>query len=179
MEIRRAKIEDAAQIQAIFSYYVLHSVATYYLDPPPIGHFTNKIERSLNDNRFPFFVAAQNDKILGYAYGSEYRVQAGYHGTIEDSVFIHPEFQKMGLGKRLLEALVDECRQLEYRVMVAIFGSGREVLPGTFKLHESFGFREVGRLIGVGEKFGQILDTPILQLDLTNGNSEHINIKSD
>jgi len=62
--------------------------------------------------------------------------------------------------------------------MVAVFGSGRDVLPGTFKLHEIFGFREVGRLLGVGEKFGQRLDTPILQLDLTNMNSEH-NVKAN
>ena len=50
--------------------------------------------------------------------------------------------------------------------MIAVFGSGTNELEGTFKLHESFGFREVGRLIGAGEKFGKILDTPILQLDL-------------
>ena len=173
MEIRRANIKDATQIQAIFSYYVLHSVATYYHDPPPIDLFTHKIERSLTDERFPFFVAAQNEKVVGYAYGSEYRVLAGYDSTIEDSIFIHPDYQKMGLGKLLLGALIDECKRLEYRVMVAIFGSGRDELPGTFKLHEGFGFREAGRLIGVGEKFGKVLDTPILQLDLRSINSEY------
>ena len=178
IDLRRAKIEDAAQIHAIFSYYVIHSVSTYYYDPPPIEVPTSKIERSIKDERFPFFVAVQDDKILGYAYGSEYRVYAGYHGTIEESIFIHPEHQQKGLGKLLLGTLIDECKRLEYRVMVAVLGSGRDVLPGTFKLHESFGFREVGRLLGVGEKFGRLLDTPILQLDLTSMNSEH-NVKAN
>jgi len=174
VELRRAEVEDAAQIQAIFSYYVLHSVATYHCDPPPIEVFTSKLERSINNERFPFFVAVEGDSILGYAYGSEYRVFDGYSGTIEDSIFIHPQHQRKGLGKLLLGALIDECKRLKYRVMVAVFGGGRDILPGTFKLHESSGFREVGKLLGVGEKFGQILDTPILQLDLTTMNNERI-----
>ena len=167
MEIRRAKVEDAPQIHAIFSYYVFNSVATYYYEPPPVETFKSRIERSITDERFPFFVATENDKIVGYAYGSEYRALPAYHKTIEDSIFIHPDHQKRGLGKMLLGALIDECQRLEYRTLIAIFGAGRDVLPGTFKLHESFGFKEVGRLIGVGEKFGRMLDTPIMQLDLT------------
>jgi L-amino acid N-acyltransferase YncA len=90
----------------------------------------------------------------------------GYHYTIEDSVFVYPDNQQRGIGKALLGALIEECRRIKYRTMVAVFGAGRDVLPGTFKLHVSFGFKEVGRLIGVGEKFGKTLDTPILQLDL-------------
>src|SRR5271155_3050119 len=168
LHLRRAKIEDASQVHCIFTHYVLNSVATYYNDPPAVDHFKAKIERSVTDERFPFYVAVQNDNtILGYVYGSEYRVLAGYNRTIEDSIFIHPDHQQCGLGKMLLGALIDECKRLEYRRMIAVFGSGRDELPATFKLHEDFGFKEVGRLTGVGEKFGKILDTPILQLDLT------------
>jgi L-amino acid N-acyltransferase YncA len=168
VHIRRAKIEDAIQVHAIFSHYVLTSVATYYYEPPPVDFFSSKIKRSITDERFPFFIAVKNNSVLGYAYGSEYRMFEGYRNTIEDSIFIHPEHQQQGLGKKLLGVLIDECKKLEYRTMIAIFGAGRDVLPGTFKLHEAFGFKEMGRLIGVGEKFGQILDTPILQLQLTS-----------
>jgi L-amino acid N-acyltransferase YncA len=70
------------------------------------------------------------------------------------------------VGRLLLGELVDECRRLKYRRLIAVFGSGKEDLPGTFALHESFGFKEVGRLTGVGYKFRRELDTPILQLDL-------------
>ena len=90
-----------------FSFYVLISVATYHYEPLPVETFKSKIERSINDKRFPF-VATENDKILGCAYGSEHRVMAGYHKTIEDSIFIHPPHQKRGLGKMLMEALVNE-----------------------------------------------------------------------
>jgi L-amino acid N-acyltransferase YncA len=166
VRLRRAKLEDAPQIHLIFSYYVSNSVATYYLDPPPINLFQAKIERSIKDERFPYFVAEQEETIIGYAYVSEYRVLDGYRGTVEDTIFIDPDHQRRGLGRMLLGALIDECKRLQYRRMIAVFGAGRDVLPGTFVLHESFGFKEVGRLTGVGEKFGQILDTPILQLDL-------------
>jgi L-amino acid N-acyltransferase YncA len=165
-QLRRATLEDASQIHAIFTHYVLNSVATYYYNPPPFDLIKHKIERSIANERFPFFVAVESDKVLGYAYGSEYRVLDGYNHTIEDSIFIHPEYQQRGLGRKLLGALVEECKRLGYRRLIAVFGSGRDELPGTFKLHEAFGFREVGRLVGVGEKFGRSLDTPILQLDL-------------
>ena len=167
IELRRAKLEDAAQVHSIFVYYVRTSVATYYHEPPPIALFEGKIERSLADSRFPFYVAVKGGSVVGYAYGSEYRIHEGYRYTIEDSIFIHPDYQRQGLGRLLLGALIQECKRLQYRRLIAIFGAGRDVLPGTFKLHESFGFKEVGRLTGVGEKFGQMLDTPLLQLDLT------------
>lgn len=86
--------------------------------------------------------------------------------TVEDSVFVHPDHTRRGVGRLLLRRLIEDCKNVGYRVMIAIFGAGREQLEGTFKLHEALGFREVGRLVGVGEKFGKILDTPILQLDL-------------
>lgn len=164
--IRRAKVEDSQELLSIFTYYVLHSVATYRYEPPSVDFFMSKILRSVDDRRFPFFVAVEGDIVVGYAYGSEYRTLAGYQNTIEDSIFVHPEYQQRGIGKRLLGAFVDECQRLGYRRLIAIFGSHREDLPGTFRLHESFGFKEVGRLTGVGEKFGRSLDTPILQLNL-------------
>lgn len=166
VQLRRAKIEEAPQIHAIFSHYVHTSVATYYHTPPPLSLIRAKIERSISNDKFPFFVAVEGDTVLGYAYGSEYRVLEGYNHVIEDSIFIHPDHVKRGLGRTLLGTLIRECKAQGYKRLIAVFGAGREELPGTFKLHESFGFREVGRLLGVGEKFGRTLDTPILQLDL-------------
>src|SRR5579859_841594 len=168
VHLRRAKIEDAAQVQAIFAHYVYNSVATYQYDPPSVEFYEAKVEKSIESERFQFFVAAQSGKVLRYAYGSAYWEYPGYHYTIEDSIFIH---HKQGLGKLLLGALIDECKRVKYSTMIAIFGSRREDLPGTFKLHESFGFVEVGRLKNVGYKFGRMLDTPILQLDLMSENA--------
>ena len=165
IQLRRARMEDASQIQAIFSYYVFNSIATYRYEPPPIESFEQKIKST---DKFPFLVAVKGDTVLGYAYVSEYRPLPGYRYTVEDTIFIHHEYNRQGLGRLLLGALVDECQRLGYLRMIAVFGSGREDLPGTFKLHESFGFREVGRLTAVGEKFGRWLDTPIFQLDLTS-----------
>ena len=111
-------------------------------------------------------MAVEENKVIGCAYGSEYRVLGGYRGTIEESIFVHHEYQQRGIGSKLLDILVKECRRLEYRRLIAVLGSDREDLPGSFKLHERTGFREVGRLTGVGEKFGRSLDTPMLQLNL-------------
>jgi L-amino acid N-acyltransferase YncA len=164
--IRKATAQDADQVASIFAYYVINSVATYLFTPPSTQSFLAKIERSLSNPRFPFYVASDDDTVIGYTYASEYRTHDGYVNTVEDSIFVHPDHTRRGVGRRLLRKLIEDCKEVGYRVMIAIFGAGREQLEGTFKLHEAFGFREVGRLLGVGEKFGKILDTPILQLDL-------------
>ena len=166
ISIRRAQLEDASQILDIFSYYTTTSISTYRYEPPPIDFFTSKIKRSLENQRFPFFVAVEEEKVVGYVYGSEYRDLEGYANTIEDTIFIRDDYHQCGIGSKLLGALVEECRRVGYRRLIAVFGSDREELPGTFRLHEKFGFKEVGRLTGVGEKFGRTLDTPILQLNL-------------
>ena len=102
MEVCWATVEDVPQIHCIVSYYVLNSVATYD-EPIPVKTFKSRIERSITDERLPFFIAAANYTILKYAHGSEYPPQAGITKTIEDSIFSHYEHQKRGLGEMLMK----------------------------------------------------------------------------
>jgi len=76
-----------------------------------------------------------------------------------------PEHQRKGLGRALLQALIDACTARGIReIVAAVSDQGAEA---SIALHQSLGFVEVGRLGGVGHKFGRSLGTVYLQRKLT------------
>ena len=65
-EIRRAQEADLPAITAIYEHAVLYGTATFELDPPDLIEMTRRF-RALIDGGYPYFVAALNDRVIGYA----------------------------------------------------------------------------------------------------------------
>ena len=103
----------------------------------------------------PVFVATEPDDPttqIGWAALSMYRPSTGYRFTTEASVYVAPFAQRRGIGRRLLSRLCDEARDREKHAIVASIDS--ENTP-SIALFTKEGFREVGRLDGVGRKFDE------------------------
>jgi len=49
--------------------------------------------------------------VVGYSYASSYRERVGYRFTVEDSVHVSPAAAGRGVGKALLNRLIDVCRE--------------------------------------------------------------------
>ena len=101
----------------------------------------------------PVFVATESDddaKIVGWASLSLYRPSSGYRYTTEASVYVAPFAQRRGIGRRLLSDLCAEAMRRDKHAIVASIDS--ENFPSV-ALFEREGFREVGRLEGVGRKY--------------------------
>lgn len=163
--IRAATPDDAARIAAIYAHHVLHGTATFDLDPPPVSVWTAKIA-SLNARGWPFLVALDSGRhdVVGYAYATPFRDRPAYAHTCEDSIYIDPAHVGQGMGTRLLAALIDAARNHGFEQMIAVVGGGE---PASVALHEKAGFVHRGRMVGVGRKFGRVLDTVYLQRALT------------
>ncbi len=54
-------------------------------------------------DHYPFIVAEDNRKILGFAYASAYRMRPAYDNTVENSVYVRDGFHGRGIGTRLLQ----------------------------------------------------------------------------
>jgi len=117
----------------------------------------------------PYLVAEQENKIVGYAYAGQYRPRPGYQFTIEDSVYIDPEYLGLGLGQALLTALIKTCEQGPWRQMIAVIGDTANT--ASVRLHERHGFRSIGTLYSVGWKFNRWVDSILMQRPLGQGNS--------
>jgi phosphinothricin acetyltransferase len=160
--IRDATIEDAAAVQAIYAHHVLHGTASYDLEPPPLEHIADKMRWILGEG-WPFLVADRDGEVTGYAYVTQFRDRAAYRFTCENSIYVHPERMGQGIGKALLNALVERSSQFGFRTMVAVIGGAE---PASIALHASCGFQEVGRLQAVGWKKERWLDSVYMQRDL-------------
>jgi len=88
---------------------------------------------------------------------------------VEDSIYIDAGEVGRGIGRLLLQPLLDRCTELGYRQMVAVIG-GRETIA-SIRLHEALGFSHMGTLDAVGFKFGRWVDTVLMQRALGPGST--------
>lgn len=167
INIRSAQPADLPTITEIYRDAVLHGTATYEIDPPDIKEMTDRFH-ALTSDGFPYVVAEQNGEVIGYAYASYFRARPAYWWMVEDSIYITPEAKGKGLGKILIQRLIDDCTALGFRQFIAVIGDGHEA-SASVRLHNKAGFRHCGKIEASGFKHGRWLDTVLMQLDMNGG----------
>jgi phosphinothricin acetyltransferase len=150
---------DIPAITDIYRHYVDHSDVTFDTEPPGETAMAEKFAQLVALGH-PLIVAEQDGQAIGYAYASFYRPRAAYRFTCEDSIYLHPAATGKGLGKVLLRELLERSKAAGFTQMLAVITAGT---ANSIRLHEQFGFREVGHLSAVGYKFERWLDVVHLQ----------------
>ncbi len=164
VRVRAAGPDDLPAIAGIFAYYVTHSVATFEETPPTVRDWEHKLA-GLRELALPFLVAETGAGVAGYAYASPWRPKPAYRHTVEDSVYLAPDWTGKGLGRLLLSALLQRCAQAGARQVIAVIADNGE--GASAALHRACGFTDAGRLASVGFKHGRWVDTVLMQCDLT------------
>ena len=164
--IRPAQEADLPAITEIYEHAVLHGTATFELIPPDLAEMTRRY-RALMDGGFPYFVAAVDGSVVGYAYAGAYRPRPAYRFTVENSIYLRPSIHRHGIGLKLLRRLITECEARGYRQMIAVIGDSANA--GSIGVHTRTGFTMIGTHPNVGLKFGRWLDTVMMQLALGEG----------
>jgi phosphinothricin acetyltransferase len=120
----------------------------------------------------PVLVAVDGDghgEVVGWAAYGDFRDSAkwpGYLPTVEHTVHVRGDQWGRGVGRRLMDALVEHARAAGKRVMVGgIDGTNVD----SIRFHERLGFVETARMPGIGVKFGQRLDLVLMQRTLDVG----------
>jgi phosphinothricin acetyltransferase len=164
MEIAPASPADAEAIAAIYAHHVLHGTASFETEPPTAGSWREKIG-AVAARGWPFLAAKADGQIVGYAYAMQFRDRPAYRYTCENSIYVDHRRLGEGIGRQLLDALIEEARRAGFREMIAVVGGAE---PASIGLHEACGFVKAGRMHGVGHKFGRWLDTVYMQRRLRN-----------
>jgi L-amino acid N-acyltransferase YncA len=164
--IRACELRDMEAVTAIYGHHVLHSAATFELDPPSLDEILGR-RRDIVDNGYPFLVAEREGEIVGYTYAAPYRSRPAYRCTVENSIYIRPGHERRGVGRLLTGSLLAECERRDFRQVIAVIGDSANV--ASIRLHEDAGFRLVGTLQSVGFKFGRWLDSVLMQRELSSG----------
>lgn len=162
MQIELGDVSDAdiPAIAAIYAHYVRTSAATFEIEPPAAGEMASR-RAAIVARGMPYLVARIDDRVAGYAYASPYRSRAAYRFTVEDSIYVHPDAARQGIGRSLLSGLVARSAECGFRQMVALIGDTENA--ASIGLHQACGFRHAGVLTGVGLKFGRWVDTVLMQ----------------
>jgi L-amino acid N-acyltransferase YncA len=166
LAIRPSRDGDVPAITAIYRHHVLHGVASFEELPPEIDEIADR-RRDIVERGLPYLVAERSGRVVGYCYASRYRTRSAYRFTLEDSIYIDAAEVGRGIGRALLQTLVERCSELGYRQMVAVIG-GSDQWP-SIRLHEALGFTRTGLLPAVGFKFGNWVDIVLMQRALGPG----------
>jgi phosphinothricin acetyltransferase len=176
--IRDATADDLPGIVAIYNDVIATSSAIWREEPTTLAERTAWFE-SLTGQGFPVLVAVTDTDtvdaadatdpsggdVVGFASLGHFRSWPGYRPTVEHSIHVRADRRGAGVGHALLSALIDRAVAMGKDNLIAGVDGDN---AGSVRFHERFGFREVGRMPGVGRRFDQRLDLLLLQLDLTD-----------
>lgn len=168
LTIRTATADDAPAIAAIYAPYVLTGTATFETAPPDAAEMARRM-RVLREGGYPYLVVERDGALAGYGYVGPYHARAAFRSTVENSIYLSEAARGQGIGRLLLDALVEAAARLGFRQMIAVIGDSANT--PSIRLHQAAGFEEVGRLPNTGFKLGRWLDVIIMQRALGNGAS--------
>ncbi|WP_103663229.1 GNAT family N-acetyltransferase [Microbacterium sp. CJ77] len=164
-EIRPATVADIPDIREIYNYYVTNSVVTFDEKRWTLRRWRDKFDH-LAKLELPFLVAVSpSGQILGYALVQPWAGKSAFRYTVENSIYLGHAAAGKGLGRALLEALIEACEEKGIREIVAVISD--RGADASIALHEKLGFTEVGRMGRVGFKFDRWLGTVYLQKSLS------------
>lgn len=98
--------------------------------------------------------------VLGYSSLSPFRPWTGYRFTAEHGIYLAVEARGLGLGSRLMVAMLDRARARGLHCIVACMDSTSE---RSLRLHAAHGFQRVAFIPQCGFKFGTWRDLVIMQ----------------
>jgi phosphinothricin acetyltransferase len=152
---RAARLDDLPRLTEIYNHYVLHSPATFDLEPKTVDQRREWLAQFAETGRYRLLVAEEDGVILGYAGTMRWRPKPAYDTTVETSIYCAPETVGRGVGGNLYAALFDAIAGENIHRIVAGYVPPN---PASAALHERFGFRPVGTFSEVGYKFGRYWD---------------------
>jgi len=125
--------------------------------------------KNLRNHSLPHLVATSGGEVVGYAYVVQFRKRPAYRFTAKHSIYVHHAHQRHGVGRLLLQELIDTCAASGFRQMIGYIDADN---TASLALHEKFGFRKVGLLPGVAYRYGRWADTVMVQRSLAAGTTE-------
>ncbi len=152
MNIRIATIADLKSITEIYNQAVAEQFCTADLEPVTIS----KMEQwfAQHNNKYPIFVAEQNNIIYGWCSLTAHRAgRKALESVAEISFYIHADFRKQGVGKQLVEYVLQYAIELGFRNLFAVL---IDVNDASVNLLKKYSFTKWGHLPEIADFNGTI-----------------------
>ena len=166
MSIRQATVQDIPRILEIYAPYVENTAISFEYTVPSLTEFTERFLKITT--QFPWLVWEEKGTVMGYAYGSRPFERAAYQWSASASIYLCPQAQGRGIGKKLYAALEQLLQLQGYRKVYAVITTANEP---SVAFHRAIGFRQVAMLPDCGYKFGNWYGTVWMEKELNTWDS--------
>ena len=159
MKIRPAKFSDSGEIVEIWNPYIKKTFVTFNASEKT----QEEVWKLVNDRRnngHEFWVAVQDDKIIGFASYDQLRAGVGYKYSMEHTIIVAEKHKSLGVGKNLMGTL---CGHAKNRGINSMWAGVSALNVPAIKFHEGLDFKIVARLPEVGYKFGTFVDLVLMR----------------
>lgn len=148
MILERATSDDVPAILALANWAAVNTPANFATEPESLADWAASFAQS--HEQYPWLVARDGERLLGFAKASMHRARGAYRWTAEVSVYVHPDAHRRGIGRALYDALIPCLRAQGYVTLLAGITPPN---PASERLHEAVGFVRCGTYHRAGWKF--------------------------
>lgn len=160
MTIRSCTPADAEALVRIYAPYVEDTAISFELEVPSVDEFADRIANTLR--KYPYIVAEEDGRILGYAYVSAFKSRSAYDHCVETSIYVDRDARGKGIGTALyaeLERLMPSIGVKNMNACIAWIAEPDEHLDNRSEdFHSKLGYTKVAHFHRCGYKFGRYYD---------------------
>ncbi len=150
-----------AAVAGVYNWYVANSTATFHTEPVTPEDMLEFLY--INHPRYKSFVIQSDGEFAGYCFLTYHKKRQAYDRTAEVTIYLHPDFRGLGIGRQALEYLEREARSVKLFILIGVI-SGDNV--SSIRAFEKAGYVKCAHFRNVGEKFNTVLDVVAYQKEL-------------
>ena len=156
--LRPATAADAAAICRIYNQGIEDRLAT--LETELRTPDERRQWLAARGPRHPVFVAETDEMVVGWSSLNVYNPRPAYQYVADLSIYIERGWRGKGVGRRLLEHLIEQARALGYhKMMLSAFPFNASGVA----LYERMGFTRAGVFHEMGQLDGRWVDTLVME----------------
>ena len=148
---------DAQELLELYAPYVENTAVTFECAVPSLDEFRFRIDNTVR--RYPYFIAKKDGVTVGYTYAGPLKNRAAYDWAVETSIYVDKRCHRLGIGKRLYDALERSLSMMNITNMnacIAVPETESEYLDfSSMHFHTAMGFERIGVFHRCGYKFSR------------------------
>jgi len=160
--IRKIQINDIQAVVAIYNYYISNTIVSFEEQPISAKEMRLRINK-VTSAGFPWLVAEEHGKIIGYAYSYLWNDRSAYKKSAEVTVYLSHLHTSKGWGTKFYDALFVALKKIPIHIVI---GGIAIPNPASIALHEKFGMVKVAHFKKIGFKFNKWIDVGYWQKEL-------------